>query len=61
MTGEFGERSSTVNGRVAGVESGIYDKSAVEDQQGVVDAPEGVMVDSFIGEVDEHLKEIIML
>lgn len=54
--GELGERSGATDGRVAGAESGAYDESAVEDQEGVDDAPEGVIVDPFIGQVDEHLR-----
>lgn len=34
----------------------VYDESAVEDKEGVVDALEGVIVDSFIREVNEHLR-----
>lgn len=54
--GVFGERAGTANGFIAGVERCVYDESAVEDKEGVVDALEGVVVDSFIGEVNEHLR-----
>lgn len=54
--GEFGERSGAGDGVVAGAEIGVYDESAVKDQEGVVDALEGVVVDPFIGEVQEHLR-----
>ncbi len=53
---EFGERPCTKNGCIAGVERGIYDESVVKHQEGVVDALEGVEVNSFIREVNEHLK-----
>lgn len=53
--GEFGERSSAANGRIAGLEGGVYDESAVEGQEGVPDAREGVKVDAFVGEINEHL------
>ena len=55
--GEFGDGSGSADVRVAGEERGIDDESAVEDQEGAADAPEGVAVDSFIGKIDEHLKE----
>lgn len=53
---ELGERSGAADGWVVGAEGRVYDESAVEDQEGIVDAPEGIVVDSFIGEVDEHLR-----
>ena len=54
--GEFGERSGCRNGGIVGVESGVYNESAVEHQEGVGDAPEGLRVHGFIGEINEHLK-----
>lgn len=54
--GEFGERPGSPNGRIGGSEAGVYDKPAIKYQEGLVEAVESVVVDSFIGEVDEHLK-----
>lgn len=53
--GELGEGAGAEDGLVVGAEGGVYDKPAVEDQEGVVDALEGVVVCSSVGEVDEHL------
>lgn len=53
--GELGEGAGAEDGLVVGAEGGVHDEPAVEDQEGVVDAFEGVVVHSSVGEVDEHL------
>ncbi|TNN26450.1 hypothetical protein EYF80_063413 [Liparis tanakae] len=53
---ELGERPGAGHGRVGGVEGGADHEPAVEHQEGVADAPEGVAVDPFVGDVQEHLE-----
>lgn len=54
-TGELGEGSSAKNGRVIGAEGSINHQTTVKHQEGVVDALEGVVVYTPVGEVEEHL------
>lgn len=54
--GEFGERTSSKDGGVAGAEGVVNDQPVVKDQEGAADALEGVVVDAFVGQVDENLK-----
>lgn len=55
--GEFGERTSSKDRGVIGAKSVVYDQPVVKDQEGVVDALEGIVVNSFVGKVNEHLRE----
>lgn len=54
---EFGERTSSKDRGIVGAKSVVYDQPVVKDQEGAVDALEGIIVNSFVGQVKEHLRE----
>lgn len=54
---ELSGGSGGEDGRVIGAELGVYDDPAVKGQEGGADGPEGIVVDSSVGEVDEELRE----
>lgn len=53
--GVFGQGACGVYGGVVGVEGEIYDQTPIEHQTGIIDGLEGVVVDGFMREAEEHL------
>ncbi len=53
--GVFGQGACGVYGGVVGVEAGIYDQTPIEHQTGIIDGLEGIVVDGFMREAEEHL------
>lgn len=53
--GVFGQGACGIYGGVVGVEGEIYDQTPIEHQTGIIDGLEGVVVNGFMREAEEHL------
>lgn len=54
---EFGERTGAKDGGITGAKGVVYDQPVVKDQEGAADALEGIVINSSVGDVNQHLRQ----